>query len=233
MKPIKDHQKRGKPWKEEREREREISLAPLPPRNKKFLLLGLVRIEAVVNLSWPICSYVKCKMLMNIFYILFILFYWISVSWIKQFLLVYRKSGFGEGERVGKRVKEDLCVERGCVCAYWRWCGKGGKCGFACVSSVFLVFFLFVHVVSEFVDKKTIFLFTFCLLSSLLHLLFQVSLHQCGLLWWWNHWHVGCRFFSHALPHGRHRRRALTTTYPTLLAWSEALPALQLPQRLF
>ena len=44
------------------------------PRNKKFLLLGLVRIEAVVNLSWPICSYVKCKMLMNIFYILFIIF---------------------------------------------------------------------------------------------------------------------------------------------------------------
>ena len=77
MKLIKDHQKRGKPRKEERERERERSLWPPShhvPRNKKFLLLGLVRIEAVVNLSWPICSYVKCKMLMNIFYILFILF---------------------------------------------------------------------------------------------------------------------------------------------------------------
>ena len=28
------------------------------------------------------------------------------------------KRGLGEGERVGKRAKEDLCVGRGCVCAY-------------------------------------------------------------------------------------------------------------------
>ena len=28
------------------------------------------------------------------------------------------KRGLGEGERIGKRAKEDLCVGRVCVCAY-------------------------------------------------------------------------------------------------------------------